>query len=103
LQADHVQTVKQSGETLKQSLCSSRRHIKAYGEEKNDEKCMERAKMFWKWRWSLLKKPANVAGEETQAIAALESEEEGCVHSFRSMLRQRVTLVDHAHSAAHAK
>jgi hypothetical protein len=54
-------------------------------------------------RWSLLKKPANVAVEEQQAIAALEREDDGCVHSFRSISRQLVTILDHAHSEAQAK
>ncbi len=36
-QADHFHTVKTIWEKLKKSLFSSRRNIKAYGEEKNDE------------------------------------------------------------------
>ena len=64
VQADHCHTIKNIGGHLKKSLFSSRRHIKAHGEEKHDEKCMERAKTCWQLRWSLLKKPANVSGEE---------------------------------------
>src|SRR5437016_6075578 len=58
VQADHCHTIKNIGGHLKKSLFSSRRHIKAHGEEKHDEKCMERAKTCCQLRWSLLKKPA---------------------------------------------
>ena len=54
-------------------------------------------------RWSLLKKPSNVSVEEKQALTALESEDEGFVHSFRSMIRQQVHLFDHAHREAQAQ
>ena len=54
-------------------------------------------------RWSLLKKPSNLSVEEKQAITALESEDEGFVHSFRSIIRQLVNLFDHSHSEAQAK
>src|SRR5207245_7389658 len=63
-QADHFHTVKNIWGHLKKSLFSYRRHIKAHGEEKNDEKFMERAKTLWKLRWNLLKKPANLSVEE---------------------------------------
>ena len=36
-------------------------------------------------------------------MTALESEDEGFVHSFRSIIRQLVNLCDHSHSEAHAK
>src|SRR3989475_9903141 len=102
-QADHFHTVKNIWGHLKKSLFSYRRHIKAHGEEKNDEKFMERAKTLWKLRWNLLKKPANLSVEEKQAIAELEREDEGFVQSFRSLLQQLVTLCDHSHSEAQAK
>jgi hypothetical protein len=102
-QADHFHTVKNSWGHLKKSLLSYRRPMKAHGEEKNEEKCMKRAKTLWKLRWSLLKKPAHVSSEEKQAIAERESEDEGFVHSFRSLIRQLVTLFDHSHSEAQAK
>jgi len=102
-QADHFHTVKNIWGHLKKSLLSYRRQIKVHGEEKNDEKLMERAKTLWKLRWSLLKKPANLSVEEKQAIAELEREDEGFVHSFRSFIRQLVTLFDHSHSEAQAK
>lgn len=101
-QADHFHTVKHIWGHLKKSLFSSRRHLKAHGEENNDEHCKERAKTFWKLRWSLLKKPANVSAEEKQAIAELAREDEGVVQSFRSLIRQLVTLFDHSHSEAQA-
>jgi hypothetical protein len=41
--------------------------------------------------------------EEKQALTALENEEEGCVHRFRSILRQLVHRFDHAPSEAQAK
>jgi hypothetical protein len=41
--------------------------------------------------------------EEKQAIAELESEDEGCVHSFRSIIRQLVNIFAHAHSAVQAQ
>jgi len=40
--------------------------------------------------------------EDQQALAELEREDEGFVHRFRTMIRQLVHIVDHAHSAAHA-
>jgi hypothetical protein len=40
--------------------------------------------------------------EEKQAMAELESEDEGFVHRFRSIIRQLVHIFDHAHSEAHA-
>src|SRR5712692_5942321 len=64
---------------------------------------MERAKTLWQLRWSLLKKPAHVSVEEKQAIAELEREDTGVVRSFRSLIRQLVTLFDHAHREAQAK
>ncbi len=102
-QVDHCPTVKHSWEKLNNSLLSSRKPLKAHGDEKNDETLRERPKMLWKWRWSLLKKPANVSVEEKQAIAALESEDDGFVHRFRSIIRQLVHIFDHAHSEAQAK
>ena len=102
-QADHVQTVKHIWGHLKKSLLSSRRTIKASGEEKNEEQRIALAQKLWTWRWSLLKKPGNLSAEEKQALAALESEDEGFVHRFRSMIRQLGPIFDHAHSAAQAK
>jgi hypothetical protein len=88
---------------LKKSLLSSRRKIKARGAAKQDEACMAFAKKWWPWRWSLLKKPGNVSGEDKQALAELENEEEGLVYSFRRMIRQLVNIFDHAQSEAQAK
>jgi len=58
---------------------------------------------LWKLRWSLLKKPGNLSVEEKQAIAQLESEDEGFVHRLRHIIRQLVNIFDHAHSEAQAK
>src|SRR6266568_5060363 len=102
-QADHFHTVKNIWGHLKKSLLSYRRKIKAKGEEKTDENVIEQAKTLWKLRWSLLKKPGNLSVEEKQAIAELESEDTGFVHSFRSIIRQLGNIFDHAHSAAQAK
>ena len=102
-QADHFHTVKNIWGHLKKSLLSYRRQVKASGEETHDEHVMERAKTLWKLRWTLLKKPGNVSVEEKQAIAALEREDAGFVHSFRSIIRQLVTIFDHSHSEAQAK
>src|SRR6266446_2217173 len=101
-QADHFHTVKNIWGHLKKSLLSYRRQIKANGEAKSDEQVMEQAKTLWQWRWSLLKKPANLSSEEKQAIAALESEDAGFVHRFRRMIRQLVHIFAHAHSEAQA-
>jgi hypothetical protein len=103
LQADHFHTVKNIWGHLKKSLLSYRRKIKADGEAHNDEQVMERAKTLWKLRWSLLKKPANLSGEEKQAIAKLESEDAGFVQSFRHLIRQLVNIFDHTHSEAQAR
>jgi Transposase len=88
---------------LKKSLLSYRRQIKARGEAQNDQGCVALAKTLWQLRWSLLKKPTNISAEEKQAIAELEREDEGFVHSFRSIIRQLVNIFDHSHSEAQAK
>src|SRR4029434_8079594 len=102
-QADHFHTVKNIWGHLKKALLSYRRKVKAQGEAHNDEHVMERAKTLWKLRWSLLKKPANLSGEEKQAIAELEREDAGFVHSFRHIIRQLVNIFDHTHSEAQAR
>src|SRR5262249_23283811 len=102
-QADHFHTVKNIWGHLKKALLSYRRKSKAKGEEKTDDKVIEQAKTLWKLRWSLLKKPGNLSVEEKQAIAALESEDTGFVHSFRTIIRQLVNIFDHTHSEAQAK
>ena len=76
-QADHFHTVKNIWGHLKKALLSYRRQIKARGEAKNDQDCVELAKTLWKWRWSLLKKPTNLSAEEKQAIAELERRMKG--------------------------
>ena len=103
LQADHFHTVKNIWGHLKKSLLSYRRQIKARGEAQQNEACLALAKQLWTWRWSLLKKPSNLSVEEKQAMTALESEDAGFVHHFRSIIRQLVNLFDHAHSEAQAK
>jgi Transposase len=102
LQADHFHTVKNIWGHLKKSLLSYRRQIKASREAQQHEACLALAKKLWTLRWSLLKKPSNLSGEEKQAITALESEDEGFVHSFRSIIRQLVNIFDHTHSEAQA-
>jgi Transposase len=102
-QADHFHTVKNIWGHLKKSLLSYRRKSKAHGEANNEAQVMERAKTLWKLRWSLLKKPTNLSGEEKQAIAELEREDAGFVQSFRHIIRQLVNLFDHSHSEAQAK
>jgi Transposase len=101
-QADHFHTVKNIWGHLKKSLLSYRRQIKASGEAQQDEACMALAKKLWTLRWSLLKKPSNLSVEDKQAIAELESEDEGFVHRFRGIIRQLVNIFDHTHSEAHA-
>ena len=102
-QADHFHTVKNIWGHLKKALLAYRRKIKARGEAQHDQDCVELAKTLWKLRWSLLKKPTNFSAEEKQAIAELEREDEGFVHSFRSIIRQLVHIFDHSHSEAQAK
>ena len=102
-QADHFHTVKNIWGHLKKSLFSYRRKVKASGAEKSDAQLLAVAKKLWTWRWSLLKKPANLSVEEKQAIADLESEDAGFVHRFRSIIRQLVNIFDHSHSEAQAK
>jgi len=102
-QADHFHTVKNVWGHLKKSLLSYRRQVKASGEAQQDEACLALAKKLWKMRWSLLKKPGNLSAEEKQALAELEREDEGFVHSFRHIIRQLVNIFDHAHSEAQAK
>ena len=102
-QADHFHTVKKVWGHLKKSLLSYRRQVKASGEAQQDEACLALAKKLWNMRWSLLKKPGNLSVEEKQALAELEREDEGFVHSFRNIIRQLVNTFDHAHSEAQAK
>ena len=102
-QADHFHTVKNIWGHLKKSLLSYRRQIKVSGEAQQDAACLALAKKLWTWRWSLLKKPSNLSAEEKQALAELESEDEGFVHRFRNIIRQLVNILDHAHSEAQAK
>jgi transposase len=102
-QADHFHTVKHIWGHLKKSLLSYRRKVKASGEAQRHEASMALAKKLWTLRWSLLKKPSNLSVEEKQAITALESEDAGFVHRFRSIIRQLVNLFDHSHSEAQAK
>ena len=102
-QADHFHTVKNIWGHLKKSLLSYRRQVKASGEAQQDEAGLALAKKLWHMRWSLLKKPGNLSVEEKQALAELEREDEGFVHSFRNIIRQLVHIFDHAHSEAQAK
>jgi len=102
-QADHFHTVKNIWGHLKQSLLSSRRQVKARGEETHEKPFMERAKTLWKLRWSLLKKPAHVSVEEKQAMAELEREDAGFVPSFRHIIRQLVHIFDHTPREAQAR
>src|SRR4029453_5218947 len=103
LPADPFHTVKHLWGHLNKALLSYRRKMQAHGEAKHDQDCRELAKTWWQWRWSLLQKPSNLSAEEPQAIAELEKVDEGFVHRFRSILRQRVNLFDHSHSEAQAK
>jgi hypothetical protein len=102
-QADHFHTVKNVWGHLKKSLLSYRRQVKASGEAQQDAACLALAKKLWNMRWSLLKKPGNLSAEEKQALAELEREDEGFVHSFRKIIQQLVHIFDHAHSEAQAK
>jgi Transposase len=102
-QADHFHTVKNIWGHLKKSLLSYRRQLKASGEAQQDEACLALAKKLWTWRWRLLKKPSHLSAEEKQAIAELESEDAGFVHSFRNIIRQLVNIFDHAHGETQAK
>ena len=101
-QADHFHTVKNIWGHLKKALLSYRRQVKASGEAQQHAASMALAKKLWTLRWSLLKKPSNLSVEEKQAITALESEDEGFVHRFRSIIRQLVNIFDHTHSEAQA-
>ena len=102
-QADHFHTAKNIWGHLKKSLLSYRRQIKARGEAQQNEACRALAEKLWQLRWSLLKKPSNLSAEEKQAIAELESEDEGFVHRFRNIIRQLVNIFDHSHSATQAR
>ena len=103
LQADPFHTVKHLWGHLKKARFSSRKKRKARGEAQNDQAGIELAKTLWTLRWSLLTQPTNLSAEDKQTIAALESTDEGFVQSFRNLLRQVVTIFDHAHREAQAK
>src|SRR5919197_278652 len=83
LQADHCHRVQHVWGHLTQALCSSRRQGKASGAAQQEEACLAWAKKLGTLRWRLLKKPSTFSAEAKHAMAALESEEAGCVHSFR--------------------
>jgi Transposase len=102
LQADHFHTVKNIWGHLKKALLAYRRKVKASGEAQQHEASIALAKTLWTWRWSLLKKPSNLSGEEKQAMTARESTDEGFVHRCRNIIRQLVHIFDYAHSEAHA-
>jgi hypothetical protein len=103
LQADHFHTGKHSWGHLTPALVSYRRQRKASGAATNDQDGVARAKAVWQWRWSLLKNPSNVSAEEKQAMAELDSADEGLVYCFRSLIRQLVPLFDHSHSDVQAQ
>jgi hypothetical protein len=102
VQADHFHTVTNSWGHLKKALLAYGRQVQASGEAQQHEASMAVAQQLWTLRWSLLKKPSNVSGEDKQAMTALERADEGFVHRFRSISRQLVHIFDHAHSAAQA-
>jgi len=103
LQADHFHTAKNIWGHLNKSLLSSRRQVKASGEAKNDERLLALAKQVGQLRWILLKKPATMSPEAKEALTALERDDEGFIHRFRSILRQLGNIFDYAHSDAQAK
>jgi hypothetical protein len=100
LPADPFHTGKPIWEKRGNALFSYRRQSKARGADHNDQQGIALAKKLWQLRWSLLKKPANVSVEEQQAMAALESEDDGFVPRFRSIIRQLVHSSAQAHSEA---
>jgi hypothetical protein len=57
VQADQFHPVQPSWGHLTQALFSYRRQRKARGEAQHAQDCVARAKPWWQWRWSLLKKP----------------------------------------------
>ena len=102
LQADHCHTVKHIWGPLK-SRCSptagrSRRVVRKRMSNFSHEPNSYGSCVGASW-----KKPGNVSVAEKQALAELEREAEGFVQSFRHMIRQLVTIFDHAHSEAQAK
>src|SRR6266436_8454803 len=103
LQADHCHTVKHIWGHLNKSLLSYRRQVKASGEAKNDERLLALAKQVGQLRWILLKKPATMSPEAKEALTALERDDEGFIHRFRSIIRQLGHIFDYAHSDAQAK
>jgi Transposase len=92
-----------SGDTSKKRCSPTADRSRRAVLKKNDAQLIAVAKQLWQLRWSLLKKPGNVSDEERQAIAQLESADEGFVHRFRNIIRQLVNLFDHSHSEAQAK
>src|SRR2546422_1689837 len=86
-QADHFHTVKHIWGHLKKALLSYRRQAKASSAAKKEVHIITLAKQAWAVGWSLLTKPCNLSVEAKQAVAEMESEEQGLVHHVRNVIR----------------
>ena len=92
-----------SGGTSKKRCYPTAGRSRRVGKQRTIRTALNSPRRCGQLRWSLLKKPTNLSAEEKQAIAELEREDEGFVHSFRSIIRQLVNIFDHSHSEAQAK
>ena len=92
-----------SGGTSKKRCYPTAGRSRRVGKQRTIRTALNWPRRCGQLRWSLLKKPTNLSAEEKQAIAELEREDEGFVHSFRSIIRQLVNIFDHSHSEAQAK
>ena len=102
-QTGHFHTTKNIWKHLKKSLLEYRRKLKADGGENRDEEMPETAPELWKLRWTLLKKPSNLSGEEREKIKAPEKRDSGFISKFRSVISQIANIFDHSDTEIQAE
>lgn len=107
-QADHFHTVKNVWKHLKEGYLEFRRHVKAGLVNCKSNNTIHEieafATMLWDLRWIVLKKPDNLNDEEKEKIKQLEIlDTEGFVKSFRSIIRNIVSIFDKSKTESSAK
>jgi len=107
-QADHFHTVKNIWKHLKKAYLEFRRELKGKVEDNQPDEEKQHledlAKRLWEFRWIVLKKPCNLTEEEKKKIKELETmDQEGFIKTFRSILKNLVSIFDQSQSEDSAK